>query len=762
MSDDTPRYHPYDHPAGGWGAAGATARVLMQQSVLTKGSRALLSMNQPGGFKCPSCAFPDPIHKGTLEFCENGAKALAFEATTKRVTRDFFARHTVTDLMGQSDHWLEMQGRLTEPMRYDAASDRYVPVSWADAFALIGRHLRGLASPHQAEFYTSGRTPNEAAFLYGVFVHEFGTNNFPDCSNMCHEPTSRGLPPAIGIGKGTCTMADFDVTEALFVIGQNTGTNSPRMMTNLVGARKRGIPIVAVNPMPERALIRFTAPQDVVQMATFGHTDIASEFVHVKIGGDLALIKGMMKVLFEREAAGETVLDHAFIAEHTTGFEAVRADAESQTWEDILAHSGVDEAQIRRLAEIYIRSKATMICYGMGLTQHQRGSELLQQVCNLLFLRGNIGKPGAGIVPIRGHSNVQGDRTCGIDDQPPKALLDNLEKVFGFSPPRDPGHDTLKAIGAMMRGEAKVFIGMGGNFARAIPDTERSYAAMRGLDLTVGVSTKLNRGHLVHGRDALILPVVSRSEVIRTAMGEQVLSIEDSVSKVTASKGILEPASPDCLPEVAIICGIAAATLPESRTPWAAFAEDYALIRDRIAEVFPDIYSDFNQRLKDLDGFHLDVPPRRRVWPTPNGKANFLPLPGLQVNAAVEDDQMLRLATVRSHDQFNTTIYSNNDRYRGVWGNRMVLFMNASDRADRGLANGQKISLETISTDGLARRVDGLTVLDYPMPRGAVAGYYPELNPLLPLNHHDRITGTPAAKSIPVRVMPPLRGGVRV
>jgi len=762
MSDDTPRYHPYDHPAGGWGAAGATARVLMQQSVLTKGSRALLSMNQPGGFKCPSCAFPDPIHKGTLEFCENGAKALAFEATTKRVTRDFFARHTVTDLMGQSDHWLEMQGRLTEPMRYDAASDRYVPVSWADAFALIGRHLRGLASPHQAEFYTSGRTPNEAAFLYGVFVREFGTNNFPDCSNMCHEPTSRGLPPAIGIGKGTCTMADFDVTEALFVIGQNTGTNSPRMMTNLVGARKRGIPIVAVNPMPERALIRFTAPQDVVQMATFGHTDIASEFVHVKIGGDLALIKGMMKVLFEREAAGETVLDHAFIAEHTTGFEAVRADAESQTWEDILAHSGVDEAQIRRLAEIYIRSKATMICYGMGLTQHQRGSELLQQVCNLLFLRGNIGKPGAGIVPIRGHSNVQGDRTCGIDDQPPKALLDNLEKVFGFSPPRDPGHDTLKAIGAMMRGEAKVFIGMGGNFARAIPDTERSYAAMRGLDLTVGVSTKLNRGHLVHGRDALILPVVSRSEVIRTAMGEQVLSIEDSVSKVTASKGILEPASPDCLPEVAIICGIAAATLPESRTPWAAFAEDYALIRDRIAEVFPEIYSDFNERLKDLDGFHLDVPPRRRVWPTPNGKANFLTLPGLQVNAAVEDDQMLRLATVRSHDQFNTTIYSNNDRYRGVWGNRMVLFMNASDRADRGLANGQKISLETISTDGLARRVDGLTVLDYPMPRGAVAGYYPELNPLLPLNHHDRITGTPAAKSIPVRVMPPLRGGVRV
>jgi molybdopterin-dependent oxidoreductase alpha subunit len=753
MSDDSPRYDPYDHPAGGWGAAGATARVLMQQSVLTKGSRALLSMNQPGGFKCPSCAFPDPVHKHTLEFCENGAKALAFEVTRRRVTRDFFARHTVTELMQQSDHWLEMQGRLTEPMRYDPASDKYLPVSWDEAFALIGKHLRGLDSPHQAEFYTSGRTPNEAAFLYAVFVREFGTNNFPDCSNMCHEPTSRGLPPAIGVGKGTCTMVDFDKTEALFIVGQNTGTNSPRMMTNLVEARKRGIPIVAINPMPERALIKFTAPQDVVQMATFGHTDIASEFVHIKIGGDLALFKGMMKVLFERDAAGEKVLDHAFIAEHTVGFDAVKADVESHDWQEITAHSGIDEVQIRRLAEIYIRSNATMLCYGMGLTQHQRGSELLQQACNLLFLRGNIGKPGAGIVPIRGHSNVQGDRTCGIDDQPPKALLDNVERVFGFSPPRDPGHDTLKAIGAMMRGEAKVFIGMGGNFARAIPDTERSYAAMRSLDLTVGVSTKLNRGHLVHGHDALILPVVSRSEVIRTPKGEQILSIEDSVSKVTASKGILEPASPDCRPEVAIVCGIARAALPDSRTPWALFAEDYALIRDSISAILPEIYSDFNERLKDLDGFHLDVPPRRRVWPTPNGKANFLILPGLHVNVPVADDRMLRLATVRSHDQFNTTIYSNNDRYRGVWGNRMVLFMNPADRAERGLENKQLISLETISPDGIPRQVDGLTVLDYPMPRGAVAGYYPELNPLLPLDHHDRISGTPAAKSIPVRVV---------
>ncbi|MBX3568933.1 MAG: FdhF/YdeP family oxidoreductase [Rhizobiaceae bacterium] len=725
----------------------------MQQSVLTKGSRALLSMNQPGGFKCPSCAFPDPDKRQTLEFCENGAKALAFEATKRRVTREFFQAHTVSALRDKSDHWLEMQGRLTEPMRYDPGSDKYVPVNWDDAFALIGRHLRGLDSPHRAEFYTSGRTPNEAAFLWSVMVREFGTNNFPDCSNMCHEPTSRGLPPAIGIGKGTCRMDDFDVTEALFVIGQNTGTNSPRMMTNLVEARKRGIPIVAINPMPERALIEFTSPQDVVQMATFGHTDIASEFVHIRLGGDLAFFKGMMKVLFERDAAGEQVLDHDFIATHTTGFDAIRADVEAQDWDEIVAHSGVGEDQIRRVAEVYVRSKATMLCYGMGLTQHQRGSQLVQQACNLLFLRGNIGKPGAGIVPIRGHSNVQGDRTCGIDDQPSQQLLDSVEKVFGFAAPRQPGHNARRAVAAMMAGEARVFIGLGGNFVRAVPDTERSYAAMRGLDLTVGINTKLNRQHVVHGREALILPVIARSETIVTSKGEQALSIEDSMSKVTASRGVLEPASPDCRPEVEIVCRMAMAALPRTTTGWAAFAEDYDLIRDKMEAVYPEMFARLNEKLKNPEGFHLDVPPRRREWPTPTAKANFLVLPGLEVNDGVSDDRMLRLATIRSHDQFNTTVYSNNDRYRGVWGDRMVLFINEIDRTARGLRVGQKVGLETIFGDGITRRVDGLTVLDYPISPGAVAGYYPELNPLLPLDYRDAISETPAAKSIPVRVI---------
>lgn len=747
-----PRYKPYNQPAGGWGAAGATAKVLLQQSVIGKGSKALLAMNQPGGFKCPSCAFPDADERKKLEFCENGAKALAWEATQFRAGRELFARYTVTELMAQTDYWLEMQGRLTEPMRYDAATDHYVPCSWGDAFALIGRHLQALDSPHQAEFYTSGRTPNEAAFLYSIFVREFGTNNFPDCSNMCHEPTSRGLPPAIGVGKGTIVLQDFEHAEAIFVIGQNTGTNSPRMMSNLVEARKRGIPIVAVNPMPERALIRFAEPQDVVQMATFGSTEITSEFVHIRIGGDLALIKGMMKVMFEREAQGERVLDHDFLSEHTVGLEALREDVMAQDWDQIVQVSGISQAQIRRCAEIYIRSKATVICYGMGLTQHQYGSRLLQQVANLLLLRGNFGKPGAGIGPIRGHSNVQGDRTVGIDEKPKPAYLDRVQQVFGFDPPREHGHHVVESIEAMLDGSAKVFIGLGGNFIHAVPDTPRAYEAMRGLELTVGIATKLNRGHLVHGRDALILPVVARSERIVTPAGEQFVTIEDAMSNVTASRGVLEPVSAEVLPEVEIVCRMALATLPDSRVDWAGCMHDYAPIRELIAAVYPEIYTGFNERIQQPHGFHLDIPPRRRVWPTPNGKANILVMPGLDVDDPVHDPDMLRLATVRSHDQYNTTIYSYNDRYRGVYNDRMVLFMNIEDRLARGLEKEALVSLETISGDGVQRRIEGLTVLDYPMPRGALAGYYPELNPLLPLDYYDRISGTPAAKSIPVRM----------
>ncbi len=701
----------------------------------------------------PSCAFPDPTHHKKIEFCENGVKALAVEATKRRVTRTFFAEYSVTALSAQSDYWLEEQGRLTEPMRYDPQTDHYVPCTWQAAFDLIGSHLRRLDSPDQAEFYTSGRTSNEAAFLYSVFIRAFGTNNFPDCSNMCHEPTSRGLPDAIGIGKGTVVMDDFDHTDAIFIVGQNTGTNSPRMMGLLAHARKRNVPIVVVNPMPERALIRFTEPQDPVTMVTGGSTAIATEFVHIRIGGDLAFFKGMMKALFEREAAGETILDHAFIETHTEGFAALRDEVIRLEWAEIERISGIEKVQIMRAASIYAQSKATIICFGMGITQHQQGARMIQQIAAFLMLRGNFGRKGAGIAPIRGHSNVQGDRTVGIDERPTQVYLDRLRDVFGFEPPRAHGHHAVDSVEAMLAGTAKVFIGMGGNFVHAIPDTPRAYEAMRRLNLTVGIATKLNRGHIVHGRDALILPVIARSEIDRQATGEQFITIEDAMSNVTASRGVLEPASPDLLSEVAIVCGMAQATLPDSTIPWALFPTDYGLIRDRIAAVYPEIYADFNARIRNKQGFHLDIPPRRRVWKTPSGKAQFLLFPGLAVDADVEDNTMLRLSTIRSHDQFNTTIYSMNDRYRGIYNTRMVVFMNDEDMAERGLEQEMVVGLETLSTDGISRRVDDLVVIAYPMPRGAIAGYYPELNPLLPLNHHDEISGTPAAKSIPVRVI---------
>ncbi|GBR27711.1 formate dehydrogenase subunit alpha [Komagataeibacter oboediens DSM 11826] len=754
---DKPEFKPYTHPAGGWGAANATARVLMEQSVLAKGSRALLAMNHPDGFKCPSCAWPDPDREKTLEFCENGAKALAFEATKRKVGADFFAAHTVTDLMSRSDHWLEEQGRLTQPMRYDAATDHYVPCTWDEAYAMIGRHLRGLDHPDQAEFYTSGRTSNEAAFLYSVFVRAFGTNNFPDCSNMCHEPTSRGLPMSIGIGKGTVQMKDFAHAEAIFIIGQNTGTNSPRMMTELVHARKRGAPIVAVNPMPERALIRFTEPQDPIKMATFGSTPIASEFCHVRIGGDVAFLKGVMKTLFQMDedaaAKGEpAVLDHAFITEHTDGFAALKADIEATRWPDIVATSGLSEEQIRRVAGIYAASNATIICFGMGVTQHQQGSRVIHQIANLLMLRGNFGKDGAGICPVRGHSNVQGDRTVGIDEKPTSIYLDRLQAAFGFSPPREHGHHVIESVQAMIDGTARVFIGMGGNFIHAIPDTPVAYEAMARLDLTVGIATKLNRGHLVHGRDALILPVIARSEIDMQKTGPQFVTTEDAMSGVTRSHGVLHPTSPDLRSEIEIVCRMARATLPDSTIDWEGFVDDYDLIRDRIAQVYPDLYADFNTRIRQGKGFSLPVPPRQRIWNTPTGKANFLLFDGLDEDTPIGGPDMLRLSTIRSHDQYNTTVYTNNDRYRGVYNTRMVVFMNKDDMAARGLVDGAMADLETISTDGTQRRVDGLMVMPYPMPRGSIAGYYPELNPLLPLSHFDQIAGTPAAKSIPVRV----------
>jgi molybdopterin-dependent oxidoreductase alpha subunit len=757
--NELPNFAPYDSPAGGWGALEATAKALREQSIIAKGSRALLSMNQPDGFDCPGCAWPDPKHTSSFEFCENGAKAVAFELTKRRVTREFFATHTVSELEKKSDYWLEEQGRLTEPMQYDAASDRYLPITWDEAFALIARELQALASPDEAEFYTSGRTSNEAAFLYQLFVRRFGTNNFPDCSNMCHEPTSVGLAESIGIGKGTVLLEDFEHADAIFVIGQNPGTNSPRMLTELHSASRRGVPIVVMNPLRERALERFAAPQDPLEMMTFGSTRIASDYSQVRVGGDVAALKGIMKLVLEAhdmavKAGAKPVLDLVFIEQHTHGFDAFADDVRNTSWDDILRTSGLSLEQIERMAAIYMKAKSVIICYGMGITQHRRGTEGVQQIVNLLLMRGHFGRPGAGVCPVRGHSNVQGDRTVGIDEKPKAELLDQIERVFGFKPPREHGHTVVDAIGAMIEGRAKVFMGLGGNFIAAVPDKEVAEAAMRRMRLTVAVSTKLNRGHLVHGEQALILPCLARSDIDVQAGERQSVTVEDSMSMVHASAGFARPPSEHLKSEVAIVCGIAKATLQGNLIGWSEFETNYDVIRDRIEAVFPDLFRDYNKRIRQPGGFHLPVPPRDLVWNTATGRANFMVYENVAEDLARDDAAVLRLATLRSHNQYNTTVYGLDDRYRGVFGGRMVVFMNEADMKDRGISADALVDIEAVTDDGQKRIVRGFKVRPYNIPKGSIGAYYPETNPLLPLAHHDRKSKTPAAKSIPVLVRP--------
>jgi formate dehydrogenase major subunit len=753
-------FEPYESPAGGWGALRATAEALREQSVVLKGSKALLSMNQPDGFDCPGCAWPDPAHTSSFEFCENGAKAVSFELTKRKVTRDFFAAYTVRELEQQSDYWLEQQGRLTEPMRYNSATDHYEPISWDDAFAMIGAHLRALKDPDRVDFYTSGRTSNEAAFLYQIFVRRFGTNNFPDCSNMCHEATSVGLPESIGIGKGTVLLEDFDTTDAIFVIGQNPGTNSPRMMTALRDASRRGVPIVAMNPLLERALERFAAPQDPVEMATLSATRIASEYCQVRVGGDVAVLKGMMKLVLESNdeavrVGGDPVLDLPFIEQHTTGFDVLADDLRRTSWDAILRVSGLPRAQIDRIAEIYMRSKSVIICYGMGLTQHRYGTANVQQVANLLMMRGNFGRPGAGICPVRGHSNVQGDRTVGIDEKPSAELLGQIEKVFGFRPPQHHGRSVVDSLQAMIDGQSEVFIALGGNFVAAVPDEKVVKQAMRRLKLTVGINTKLNRGHVVHGQEALILPCLARSDIDVQVTGRQSITVEDSMSMVHASGGLVEPPSQDLKSEVSIVCGMARATLPGGEIDWDGFEADYSLIRDKIEAVFPKLFTDFNARIGIRGGFHLYNGPRVREWKTATGRANFLVCDGVAEDPDVEDPAVLYLTTIRSHDQYNTTIYSLDDRYRGVFGGRMVVFMNTDDMAERHIEPDSLVDLESVTDKGVVRRTAaGFKVKPHNIPRGSIAAYYPETNGLLPLSHYDKRSKTPSAKSIPVLVRP--------
>jgi len=753
-------FEPYESPAGGWGALKATANALREQSIILKGSKALLSMNQPDGFDCPGCAWPDPKHTSSFEFCENGAKAVSFELTKRLVTREFFAAYSVSELEKQSDYWLEEQGRLTEPMRYNGLTDHYEPVSWDDAFATIGTHLLALKSTDNADYYTTGRTSNEAAFLYQIFVRRFGTNNFPDCSNMCHEATSVGLPESIGIGKGTVLLEDFDVTDAIFVMGQNPGTNSPRMMTSLREASRRGVPIVAVNPLRERALERFAAPQDPVEMATFSSTRISSEYCQVKVGGDVAMLKGIMKLVLDAHEAAikagqPPVLDIEFIKEHTLGFDALAKDLRQTDWQDILRTSGLERTQLERVAHIYMQAKSVIFCYGMGVTQHRYGTENVQQIANLLLMRGHFGRPGAGICPVRGHSNVQGDRTVGIDEKPSAEFLSQIEKVFGFHPPQHHGRSVVDTVKAMVEGRSEVFIALGGNFAVATPDADVVNEAMRRLKLTVGINTKLNRGHLIHGKEALILPCLARSDVDVQATGRQSVTVEDSMSMVHASGGLVEPQSPHQKSEVSIVCGMARATLPDGGgIDWTAFEGNYDLIRDKIEGVFPKLFTDFNARIRVPGGFHLTSGPRSRTWKTATGRANFIVCDGVAEDPAVSHPGALQLTTIRSHDQYNTTIYTLNDRYRGVFGGRMVVFMNKDDMADRQIEPDSLIELETIVDDDKQRIVSGFKARPYNIPRGSIASYYPETNNLLPLSYHDKRCKTPSGKSIPVVVRP--------
>jgi len=746
---DVPGIKPYNGPAGGWGALRATAQAVRQQMDTFEAPVLLLRTNQPAGFDCPGCAWPDKEHKSTFQFCENGAKAVTWEATNKRVTPEFFAQHTVSSLLEMSDYELENMGRLTHPLVYDRASDKFRAVSWNDAFARIGEVLRGL-EPNEVEFYTSGRASNEAAYLFQLYARELGTNNFPDCSNMCHEATSVGLPQSLGMGKGSVSLADFDETELIISIGHNPGTNHPRMMGTLHEAARRNVPIIVFNPMRERALERFADPQNLIEMATYRSTHIASNYFQVKAGGDAAALKGVMKALLVLEAEQGGVLDHEFIAEHTEGFEALAADLQLTAWSDIEKESGLSQADLEFVAKAYAKSNATIVTYGMGITQHNTGTWNVRLIADLLLLRGNIGKPGAGICPLRGHSNVQGNRTVGITEKPSKEFLDDIERVFGFTPPHEHGHDAVKAAQAMIDGSAKALLCLGGNFAVAMPDPQRCFPAMKTLDLGVHIGTKLNRSHLLVSKETYLFPCLGRTEVDMQASGPQSVTVEDSMSMVHASAGQLKPASEYLLSEPAIVAGMASATLLNTKVAWHDLITDYDKIRTLIEKTVPG-FDDYNARIRVPGGFRLPLPATERQWNTPSKKAIFSVFRGVRENYHPWEDDVLRLITIRSHDQYNTTIYALDDRYRGVFGRRDVLFMNPLDLAERGLEHGDVIHIDTVS-DGEPLRLENITVIEYDIARGSVAAYYPEANVLVPLDYIDEESGTPSYKSIPVRV----------
>ena len=750
---------PLSKSAGGVPAIVSAVKSAWNEMGPVRGLRTLWKLNQQGGFDCPGCAWPEPDqNRSHAEFCENGAKHVADEATTKRVTPEFFAKWSLVDLSSKSDYWLGKQGRITSPMMLERNGTHYEPVSWDKAFELIGASLNSLARPDDAIFYTSGRTSNEAAFLYQLFVRQFGTNNLPDCSNMCHESSGWALSETIGAGKGTVTLEDFELAQAIFVIGQNPGTNHPRMLSALEKAKKNGCTLVHINPLPEAGMSTFKHPQDVLGWLG-GGTQLADLFLQVRINGDVALLKGIMKeVLIADERSDGNVLDWNFIRTHTTGFDQFAETLRNISWDDIVNGCGISKSQIEQAAQIFIASERTIICWAMGLTQHKNAVANIQEIVNLMLLRGQVGKPGAGLCPVRGHSNVQGDRTMGISERPSEAFLDQLGTEFSFEPPRNHGYDTVRSIQAMHNAPGKVFFALGGNFLSATPDTEYTAEALRRCRLTVHVSTKLNRAHLITGERALILPCLGRTEIDHQSSGPQFVTTENSMAVVQASRGFLPPASPELLSEPAIVSHLARATLGNRTTvDWEELVADYDRIRDLIARVIPG-FEDYNRRVRQPGGFYLPSFPRERVFKTPSDRAVFTvhELPSHNLKPG----QFLMM-TIRSHDQFNTSIYGLNDRYRGIRNGRRVVFVNRDDMIEAGFNEGQAVDLIS-HFEGEERMARRFTVVPYSIPRACVATYFPETNVLVPVRSVAEKSNTPVSKSVVISIQPSVDGGEEV
>lgn len=713
-------------------------------------TKTLFSVNQMKGFDCPGCAWPDPDDKRSAlgEYCENGVKAIAEEATSRRITADFFKEHSVEELSTWTDFKLGKSGRLTQPMILRKGKAHYEPIAWDEAFTTIARELNQLDSPDEAIFYTSGRTSNEAAFLYQLFVRQFGTNNLPDCSNMCHESSGVALSETVGIGKGSVRLEDFYITDLIIVMGQNPGTNHPRMMSALQKAKRNGAKIISVNPLVETGLRAFAHPQEVTAIAGRS-TQLTDLYLQLRINSDVALLKAIMKLLLEVEKSQPgKIFDHHFIKEQTEGYGELIDDLEAQNVEDLIAQTGLKASEVRKAAKMIIDSEKIIICWAMGLTQHVNGVQNIQEVVNLLLLKGSIGKPGAGTCPVRGHSNVQGDRTMGIWEKPKPAFLDKLENEFDFKAPRKHGYNTVEAIEAMHEGKAKVFFAMGGNFLSATPDTAFTAKALQNCALTVQVSTKLNRSHLITGKSAIILPCLGRTELDIQDGIEQFVSVENSMGIVHASRGGIIPASEDLLSEPAIVGLLAKFTLKQkSKTNWIEMAKDYDLIRDKIEDCIPG-FENYNERVRQDGGFYLPNGAREGQFNTSSKKAKFTVNPVPQNKLGEEEYMMM---TIRSHDQFNTTIYGMDDRYRGILNARRVILMNKADMAHLGLSQGDLVDLES-NYIGTKRHAPKFKVVSYNIPHKCVATYFPEANVLVPIDLIAEKSHTPASKLIKINI----------